>query len=990
MLAFKKVSASSSATRAVCFNRPLLRPNNQYLFKKLSEGVGDLSRTATFSTQAWARNQSPFNSFLFPRTTHHQSSSSAGSKSSTSSSSSSSSSYRSKDWSKTHQQHSHGRRHHSTGRDVFGRQDILADTPYCLGDCGSFVYGQIVMMDTMRSSDETWRRLNSTLFARKRPRQPQIDPQGPQQKRDFHSSSKREGWPAIWSIAAMLKSSGALSAVQVVGRIALTLLPMAVIKRSLFKKLMKHLPVSEHPTLANMHKHMQSSINFINIALWGLLIIPGSLFVATLLASLERTPITGRWRLILLSPEEEKGVATDLAGEGWRDAVANILTEGETEPLPRVIPLSDWRTQWVLQTWRHLESVVPLLQSGDEEIRKIFQERAKSAAATISSSSSSPSSPSSPSSNNVAPFPPPSDYPLMPRPRATTLLHAIAPCMSDLMDIEDQMALAGNLPTKHHPNGTGGHTPQLTSQDPPAHAMLGPPYSLLLVEKPQSANAFSYGFGPNGAGGVVVFSGFIDEILRKTQNMTAESAPINSTSPNTSGGNWSLLSWLTGTEAAPPSPPRSISVAPGYVTPAYHTPTAEQTNLLAILLAHEMAHLILSHHLETLSSNSILVPTVVGMVADLARTLAFPFTLAFGPFVNDALWEVSKFGTGEVVRNSEACRVKGLEVEADLVGARLLAYAGFDARSAVQFWEEREATETCAEITSNADRPIPLTPTISLPNSDGTKPQPSILGQLSEYPPFSWVGQSGEMAGNQPFGSLELQVAPPVLIPRPETEEWTYELLNRIKKNSTANPDLAAGGQSEKGDWKILDMCTGTGCIPLLLLNEWSYSNSSSCVAYGVDVGEEAVLLAQANAETVLSRFSEVPFPKVSFQAMKMDILGREFEEWLASQDQFDVLTSNPPYITDMDWAQLDRSVKAYEDPKALRGGTDGLDFYRRIAQLLYTHQPIRSGGYLALEFGKGQGPKVKKMIESTKLFADLELWTDAFDVERTIFGRAI
>jgi hypothetical protein len=110
---------------------------------------------------------------------------------------------------------------------------------------------------------------------------------------------------------------------------------MAVIKRSLFKKLMKHLPVSEHPTLANMHKHMQSSINFINVALWGLLIIPGSLFIATLLASLERTPITGRWRLILLSPEEEKGVATDLAGEGWRDAVANILTEGETEPLPR-------------------------------------------------------------------------------------------------------------------------------------------------------------------------------------------------------------------------------------------------------------------------------------------------------------------------------------------------------------------------------------------------------------------------------------------------------------------------------------------------------------------------------------------------------------------------------------------------------------------------------------------------------------------------------
>jgi hypothetical protein len=84
-----------------------------------------------------------------------------------------------------------------------------------------------------------------------------------------------------------------------------------------------------------------------------------------------------------------------------------------------------------------------------------------------------------------------------------------------------------------------------------------------------------------------------------------------------------------------------------------------------------MAHLVLSHHLETLSSNSILVPTVVGMFADLARTLAFPFTMVFGPFVNDALFEVSKLGTGEVVKSSEACRVNELEIEADLVGARL-------------------------------------------------------------------------------------------------------------------------------------------------------------------------------------------------------------------------------------------------------------------------------------------------------------------------------
>jgi hypothetical protein len=121
--------------------------------------------------------------------------------------------------------------------------------------------------------------------------------------------------------------------------VALTLLPMAVLKRSIFQKLMKHLPLSEHPTLATMHRHMAASIKTINIAVWALLIIPGSLFAATILASMERTPVTGRWRLILLSPEEERSVAADLAGEGWRNEVANILTEGDTEPLPQWVTL---------------------------------------------------------------------------------------------------------------------------------------------------------------------------------------------------------------------------------------------------------------------------------------------------------------------------------------------------------------------------------------------------------------------------------------------------------------------------------------------------------------------------------------------------------------------------------------------------------------------------------------------------------------------------
>lgn len=318
-----------------------------------------------------------------------------------------------------------------------------------------------------------------------------------------------------------------------------------------------------------------------------------------------------------------------------------------------MIPPSDWRTQWVLQTWRHLESVVPLLQADDAEVRKTFDQHAREG--TIN--------------NHIlsAPYPPPSDYALLPRPRATTLIHAIAPCVTDMSEAEASVALSPPYATKSQRAAgvTESHIARhLGPQDPPAHTQLGPPYSVLLVDKPNSSNAFSYGFGPEGAGGVVVYSGFLDEIIRKSQR--GSSLPEPSPSPHSTSSGFGLLSFFTGN----PIQPATTTTQPTFISPIEYTPTPEQTNELAILLAHEMAHLVLSHHLETLSSNSILIPTVVGMFADLARTLAFPFTMVFGPFVNDALFEVSKLGTGEVVKSSESCRIKGLEIEADLVGAR--------------------------------------------------------------------------------------------------------------------------------------------------------------------------------------------------------------------------------------------------------------------------------------------------------------------------------
>jgi Zn-dependent protease with chaperone function len=216
-----------------------------------------------------------------------------------------------------------------------------------------------------------------------------------------------------------------------------------------------------------------------------------------------------------------------------------------------------------------------------------------------------------------------------------------------------------------------------------AHVIAGPPYSLLIVDKPDAANAFSYGFGPDGACGVVVYSGFIDNILSKAPS----SAFSSDYTPQTLSEESSWWTHLFG----------SLFISPLSTLPSHPVPTEQQTAELAILLAHEVAHLVLSHHLETLSSVTIMVPALISMFADVTRTLLFPVTMLFGPFVNDAVAQLGKVGSGELSKIGEYCTSMHQEIEADVVSARILAHAGFDARQAVAFWEHKQNAPQTAE-----------------------------------------------------------------------------------------------------------------------------------------------------------------------------------------------------------------------------------------------------------------------------------------------------
>ncbi|KAG8873406.1 putative cell survival pathways protein [Tulasnella sp. 331] len=459
------------------------------------------------------------------------------------------------------------------------------------------------------------------------------------QKRSFHATKRCSTPPLLVLLAGLLKSSTALSAVQTVTRIALSFYPVMWFKHRILSFLSK-VDVGDNADKLVKQAHFLRVSNKLTWAATIILLLPGVLIGLTLLASSERTPLTGRWRVIMLSPAEEEEISADLQGQKWYDTIRDILIQSSGGQQPSVVPLNDWRTAWVESTMRRLEQAVLLLSDG-EGYRQAY-ERALLA-----------------SQNNQFPlFPPPPNYPLFPRVRAASLLHEAVPHSQ----LDHTSAGYDSIEHTHHI---------------PPHALLGPPYSLLIVNKDES-NAFSYGFGPGGAGGVVLYTGFLDDILRSSSQAAIPQ-------PNPPPVSTSLFSNFLSSRSSP-SPP---------VVPP--TPTAEQTAHLAALLAHELSHLILSHHIETLSSGTILFPSLISICIDTVRSILFPLTWVLGPFASDALDRTLRLGVDDFTKAGESCSSRKMEIEADVVSTRLLALAGFDPRKAVSFWEERLRSKALAD-----------------------------------------------------------------------------------------------------------------------------------------------------------------------------------------------------------------------------------------------------------------------------------------------------
>jgi release factor glutamine methyltransferase len=167
---------------------------------------------------------------------------------------------------------------------------------------------------------------------------------------------------------------------------------------------------------------------------------------------------------------------------------------------------------------------------------------------------------------------------------------------------------------------------------------------------------------------------------------------------------------------------------------------------------------------------------------------------------------------------------------------------------------------------------------------------------IDEHMPIQYL------LGSVPFGDLTLLVQPPILIPRPETEQWTLELAAELKKTPTTIP------------LRILDLCTGSGCVALALAHALPHAT-----VIGTDINEDALMLARTNAQH--NNIKNATF-----------VLSDLFDK-LTHLEKFDLIVANPPYIDPEEFHTLDASVTTWEDHHALIADNHGLAIIARIAQ---------------------------------------------------------
>jgi release factor glutamine methyltransferase len=215
--------------------------------------------------------------------------------------------------------------------------------------------------------------------------------------------------------------------------------------------------------------------------------------------------------------------------------------------------------------------------------------------------------------------------------------------------------------------------------------------------------------------------------------------------------------------------------------------------------------------------------------------------------------------------------------------------------------------------------------------------------------------------GTVPFADLEILVEPPTLIPRPETEEWCLYIIEHLL--TLDNKKI-----------KILDLATGSGCVALAFS---SYLPQARIVA--TDIADTALELTEKNIEH--NKIRNVTLIKSDlFESIPLDM-------------KFDIIVSNPPYITATEFNDLDETVTRWEDHNALVAADDGLAIIKQIIaqapQFIQTNDDMENKNIpqLVIEIGYAQGAAVKELMEAAG-YAHVLVHKDLEGKDRFATGR--
>lgn len=221
--------------------------------------------------------------------------------------------------------------------------------------------------------------------------------------------------------------------------------------------------------------------------------------------------------------------------------------------------------------------------------------------------------------------------------------------------------------------------------------------------------------------------------------------------------------------------------------------------------------------------------------------------------------------------------------------------------------------------------------------------------------------------GTACFFGYDYKVSPDVLVPRQETEILVERVL-----------ELA----SDYLSLDILDLCTGSGCIAVTLFLELTkaYENKESCdYDYGkcditaTDISDAALDIARENANRLIGDSSKIHF-------VKSDMF-----DSLDTNNRYDIIVSNPPYIPTSDINELEPEVKDFDPRIALDGGSDGLSCYRRIVGESVNY--LRDSGYLFMEMGYNQGEEIAAIMRDSG-YGDIRIYKDLAGKNRIIGGK--